>query len=136
MQRSRIAALFCSMVALIASAQAKVDECDDWRSAMERAHPDAVAPEPTAPAAECNFVREVRCVPPSPVRSAWQMDPFSQCPRSIDAWNKNTVGPRATKAGFSRRETRARRLGRKKECKPTPSEGDCCYVQFSATACD
>ena len=77
-------------------------------------------PEPVAPAAECSFRREVKCVPPSPVRSAWQKW-FPACPTEHEAWARSSSFP--GKVRFSAKET----------CKSPES---CCYVQFVAVDCD
>jgi len=107
---------------------------DGERSQMEKLHPKDLAPEPVQPAVECSFSRNLRCVPPSPTRSAWQMAPFSQCPRTIDRWSSDLFH---AKPAFSRKETRAHRLAiAKKGCTATTPLGPCCYVQFSTEACD
>lgn len=106
-------------------------------SPMEAMHPDQIVPEPEEPRFECRFQREVRCVGPSPVLSAWQMEPFTQCPRSMPRWRQDAmISGAGEPAGFSRGETRKARLANLGAgCVATPSGGDCCYVQFSPTLC-
>ena len=88
-------------------------------------------PEPQPPRVECMIERSARCQPPSPVRSAWQSPPFVQCPSDLPGFIEGDLlkGP----ARFSARDTRARRLAG--ACGPTPEQGECCYVQFTARAC-
>lgn len=64
-------------------------------------------------------MREVRCVPPSPVRSAWQAE-FPDCPKEIAPFRESLY---PAKGLFSGAETCAH-------------VGRCCYVEFAATACD
>ena len=81
-------------------------------------------PEPTAPVVECAFDRTVFCVTGQPTRTALQPAPFERCARTQAARKPSVV---AYDAQFSAGETRARR-----ETEPAA----CCYVEFSATACD
>ncbi|MBX7077898.1 MAG: hypothetical protein K1X88_01850, partial [Nannocystaceae bacterium] len=87
-------------------------------------------PEPQAPQIECIVEPVTRCVPPSPVRSAWQPEPFTQCPREIPPWVDDAM---QQPGRFSAVATRSRRLG--STCAATPSEGECCYVQFTGHVC-
>jgi hypothetical protein len=110
---------------------------DDELSEAEIRHKDAVIPEPQAPQLECVFRREVRCIEPRPVRSAWQLPPFTACPRTIPRWQQDRSLAGGASALFSRKETRKARLTKLATgCGPTPDSGVCCYVQFTSTACD
>ena len=133
----RLAGLVLALSCLLPRSTATADgapSCGEAApSPMEKAHPEALTPEPTPPVVECSFSRDLRCVPPSPTRAAWHMAPFSQCPRAIARWSPDLfhAAPK-----FSRRETRAHRLTlAKKGCTATPPMGPCCYVQYSTQAC-
>jgi hypothetical protein len=86
--------------------------------------------EPEPPQIECVIEPVTRCVPPSPVRSAWQPEPFTQCPRELAPFVDDAL---RQPARFSARATRSRRLG--ETCAATPPAGECCYVQFTAHVC-
>jgi hypothetical protein len=101
-------------------------QCADVLSDMEKMHPDQIAPEPTEPTDECLYTRLVVCRPPSPTTAAWQMAPFSGCPRTI-------VTPDGGSGAFSRLETRKARHAT--GCVQTPGDGDCCYVEFKTGPC-
>lgn len=77
-----------------------------------------VAGEPRAPEVECTFKRVVRCVPPFPVRSAWQKD-FPACPVSLPVAAPPTMR-------FSACETLAR---------SARGDGRCCYIEFERGLC-
>jgi hypothetical protein len=109
-------------VAVASAATTGSDECP--------AVPGA-APEPTAPIAECVTERRVRCQPPSPVTSAFQIAPFAECPLQIPFSGTDVLQQGG--ARFSAGETRARRLGG--ACGAPPPSGECCYVQFDPTFC-
>jgi hypothetical protein len=105
-------------------------------SDMEAAHPDQLAPEPAPPPDDCAFTSEVRCFPPSPTTAAWQMAPFSGCPRTVPRWSQESDLV-SDVPSFSRAWTQRERLRQAgRTCGVTPDDGPCCYVQFSTRACD
>ncbi len=82
-------------------------------------------PEPSAPRAECRFSVGTRCTHGAPVRSAWQPEPYVDCPREIPP-NRSGALTREPSARFSAERTRAVRA---------LAPDSCCYAQFTATQC-